>query len=48
LSVGSLIVDSKNDAGFITRRLAVRSMFETTNTVMRHQVIERRYSFSYI
>jgi hypothetical protein len=31
LSVESFIVDAKNFAGFITRRLFVRSMFETTN-----------------
>jgi hypothetical protein len=34
LRVGSLIVASRNVAGFITRESVVRSMLETTNTHM--------------
>jgi hypothetical protein len=41
LRVASLIVESKNVAGFITCELVVRSIFETTNTVMRHQVNQK-------
>ena len=41
LRVASLIVESRNVAGFIICKLVVRSIFETTNTVIRHQVNQK-------